>query len=901
MATPNPKEFLQRVLPWPEADEPGFINMHAMANGSNGQQFLTGSPTKNVDQFLQEVHKALRWRNSPDIYMCLSRQAQTKPADPKGRIRAAKSQEQALGLKSIYLDIDVKAPPKGYATTTEAANALFAFCAAVPLPMPSAVIASGSGGLHVYWISDRMLTPDEWQPYAEGLKTAAIKHGLRCDAGVTADSARILRVPSTFNHKSNPPKPVRLLGMRDKDYDFATELAILPTIAPTVARSALQGRPSPKFAGLPVESLAEGIREEFRPLHWEPVAEQCAFIGDALKTGGRDYSQPMWNLTTLAATFFEDGSALAHRMGSQHPGYAPESTKDLWDRKNRERKEHGLGWPSCKAIQDAGCSACAKCPHFGKIKSPLNLALQQQTQPQTPPPEPSFVDPYAEFAGPVFPMDVLPPTLAKFVDAEHRAMGADPSALAMAVLTVVAGAMHAEARIRVGEGWWERPILWTVLVGPPSAMKSPIIESTTKPLFRIDHARRKVWDGQYAQWVQLNKGQKQNSPPPAKPPRCIIIDTTPEKVAEILSRDTSGSLMVHDELAGFIGSFERYSAGASSRGQYLTSWNGGPFLKDRVGKGKHDQDAEIRLDNLALGILGGIQPDRLVELGDLTSDGLLQRFLPVLMQSAARGDQYHPVATERAAYEQLIQDINGAAPQNYHYADDALEIRDRVIDYLHTLEQVDGFPAALIGAIGKLKGYFARICLVLHVARQHDPIRANGVPDGFPEWATRAEGERISRLMGLDPTESLAAGITSSVAISRQTAEAAETLLRQFLLPHICGFYDVVVNGGADRGMVRSIANFILASDLTRMRPSDITAGVRALRGQPDHKIRDWAGRFCALGWLQTEEQRPGAPPKAWWVAVGLREHFAERRKQAEAARAQAHAILKAGGSRKPS
>ena len=33
-------------------------------------------------------------------------------------------------------------------------------------------------------------------------------------------------------------------------------------------------------------------------------------------------------------------------------------------------------------------------------------------------------------------------------------------------------------------------------------------------------------------------------------------------------------------------------------------------------------------------------------------------------------------------------------------------------------------------------------------------------------------------------------------------------------------------------------------------RPSDLTSGVRALRGQPEHKIGEWAGRFCAMGWL---------------------------------------------------
>ena len=79
------------------------------------------------------------------------------------------------------------------------------------------------------------------------------------------------------------------------------------------------------------------------------------------------------------------------------------------------------------------------------------------------------------------------------------------------------------------------------------------------------------------------------------------------------------------------GKFDRYGSGASSRAFYLTAFNGGPYLKDRVGKGTRDDEAEIRVENLALNILGGIQPDRLSRLRDLTSDGLLQRFLVVLM------------------------------------------------------------------------------------------------------------------------------------------------------------------------------------------------------------------------------------------------------------------------------
>ena len=504
------------------------------------------------------------------------------------------------------------------------------------------------------------------------------------------------------------------------------------------------------------------------------------------------------------------------------------------------------------------------------------------------------MDPYAEFVGPEFPLEILPPTLASFVDAEHRAMGADPSAIAMAALTAVSGAIYAETRVRVGEGWPEKPILWTVLIGQPSAMKSPIIDKVAKALSGIDYERQKLWTQEYA-ISQKNKTKK--APAPEKPQRCVINDSTSEKIAELLSRGPSGSLMVHDELAGWLGSFERYNSG-SSRAFALSCWNGGTFLKDRVGRGKQDANAEIRVENLALCVLGGIQPDRLGKLGDLTSDGLLQRFLTVLMKSAERGDQYHPVAIAEAAYEKLIRSIVNASPQDYHFEDEAFEVRDRLFDYLHRLEMVDGFPPSLIGAIGKLKGYFARICLVLHVTQRHDTENTTP-PETLDPSFTAAAGERLRELFGLSLDDSFSARINVSLAISRSTAEAGEKLVREFLLPNCLGFYDVVVNGGQEREKLRSIADFILTSNKPRLRPSDFTAGVRALRGEPEQKIRDWVGRFCGMDWLVAEEGKPGAPPKAWQVVPGLHEHFAERRKQAQAARAEAHAILKAGGSRR--
>jgi hypothetical protein len=99
--------------------------------------------------------------------------------------------------------------------------------------------------------------------------------------------------------------------------------------------------------------------------------------------------------------------------------------------------------------------------------------------------------------------------------------------------------------------------------------------------------------------------------------------------------------------------------------------------------------------------------------------------------------------------------------------------------------------------------------------------------------------------------------------------------------------------------MLVNIADFILSTKKDRLRPSDVTSGVRALRVQPHRTLQEWMSRFCALGWIEPEHDRPGLPPKAWVVVSGLREHFAARREKAAAARALAHAILRAGGTRK--
>ena len=208
------------MLPWPDREEAaGYGNIHwTFVPDGGGDPRWAGKPFRSAADAVGFVHWLLASTSTRDICFCPSRQRECKPGKKPGSFTAVRNQRNALLLKSLWIDIDVKAAPTGYSSLQEAWAAFTTFYHEIGFPQPSAVVRSG-GGLHVYWISKTPLPPDQWRPLAAALKDAAVKHGLRCDAGCTVDAARILRVPGTWNCKSEPRRPVELI-MLGNDHDF---------------------------------------------------------------------------------------------------------------------------------------------------------------------------------------------------------------------------------------------------------------------------------------------------------------------------------------------------------------------------------------------------------------------------------------------------------------------------------------------------------------------------------------------------------------------------------------------------------------------------------------------------------------------------------------------------------
>jgi len=440
-------------------------------------------------------------------------------------------------------------------------------------------------------------------------------------------------------------------------------------------------------------------------------------------------------------------------------------------------------------------------------------------------------DPWERYIVPTFPLDILAPVLRDYVTSQSRVIGACSAAMAMATLTAVSAAMSHRWSLKMMQhgGWWEHPRLWTLLVGDPSLKKTPEMNAATAPL---EHLQAELYrDFKEALRQYKEAGNEDDPEPPEEPPRYVVMDTTIQKLAEILSRTDRGLLVKRDELTGWIGDMDRYNKAThatSDRAFWLKAWDGGPYLVDRISR------PSDFVENLSVSVLGGIQPDRLAELKGLTSDGLLQRFLPVMMGEASFTLD-EPV--NQNAYSTLIRELVDLPPQHLTMTDNARGKIDDLRLHLFKLEKASGgIGKGFQSFIGKLPGYTGRLALVLHLSE-------------FPN-------ERF---------------------IGGKIAENVCRLVLNFLIPHAFEFYTL----GETGDQLKRLASYVLTCGKDRILASDLTTNIRDFRGLSLFQVRERASPLVAGDWLDPVDRTPTC--KAWWVNPAVKVRFAEQeRKEAE-------------------
>jgi hypothetical protein len=143
----NTRRFLERAVAWPAVpdEDPGYVNIHYLYLTDRGAT-VCGRPYKTVQSCIAGIARLLRDPKVTDIWYCTSLQKKCGTAK-NGYVFAERKQTDALYMKSLWIDIDVKPeqPDKGYATFKDALKAFQQFYKQYGLPTPSCLIKSGGG------------------------------------------------------------------------------------------------------------------------------------------------------------------------------------------------------------------------------------------------------------------------------------------------------------------------------------------------------------------------------------------------------------------------------------------------------------------------------------------------------------------------------------------------------------------------------------------------------------------------------------------------------------------------------------------------------------------------------------------------------------------------------------
>src|ERR1035437_2788879 len=103
----NERRFLSRVVPWP-VNATGYVNLHySMDNPRGGKPIVTGKPYQDVDQLISFCGWAANTNNIKELWYCTSLQSSVT-SNTKGNLKAVRLRQNALFLKAIWIDIDVK-------------------------------------------------------------------------------------------------------------------------------------------------------------------------------------------------------------------------------------------------------------------------------------------------------------------------------------------------------------------------------------------------------------------------------------------------------------------------------------------------------------------------------------------------------------------------------------------------------------------------------------------------------------------------------------------------------------------------------------------------------------------------------------------------------------------------
>ncbi|MBA6257447.1 MULTISPECIES: YfjI family protein [unclassified Colwellia] len=358
----------------------------------------------------------------------------------------------------------------------------------------------------------------------------------------------------------------------------------------------------------------------------------------------------------------------------------------------------------------------------------------------------------------VIPFDysLLPLELKSFVRDTAERHQSPPDFLAVAALGALAAVLGNKVHIcpKQHDNWKVTPNLWALIIGPPSAMKTPSIKEAVKPLtniekgyqelhaeeqlkFKVDSSVAKISiKAAEARAFNLLKGKEEDKKSQAEeiiaeantdevePPtlkRIVINDTTIEKLGDLLAQNRNGLLLVRDEISGLLSKLakEEYQ---TDRAFYLECFDGDATYKvDRIMRGT------IIIENCTLSLIGGIQPSKLAPLirgaaNGTSDDGLIQRLQLAVWPDQIKNWQWRdkkPDESAWQAYKASFTSLHNYNPviKAHHFSDEAQQLFITWMEEIQRKARNDETSAIMSSYLMKLPKSITAIALIFHIIK----------------------------------------------------------------------------------------------------------------------------------------------------------------------------------------
>ena len=336
-------------------------------------------------------------------------------------------------------------------------------------------------------------------------------------------------------------------------------------------------------------------------------------------------------------------------------------------------------------------------------------------------------------------ISLFPKVLADRAHQIATEMGSDPLTPLFAGLSAACGAIDARSRLELMPRYQVPPVLWIMTIGDPALKKSPASKpmmTTLKALEAEDRPRYAkellIWEGKEAAHNSAKKAFLEWSASPdailggdqapavvelerrPSPLEITTTDITSQKLVRVAADNPRGLLCALDEMKGWINKMTDRNSG-DDRSAWVVGYEADSYKMDRVGAGS------IHADNFAISIYGNVQPDVFYSsITSLADDGLLQRFIPVMLRSRnwGIGEPLPDFAINEKDWDSILRLIYSLPAQTFRLSSEAYALYREFQHWYNDLKQDEVLlrsGSVFMTAFGKLEGTVGRLMFIWHV------------------------------------------------------------------------------------------------------------------------------------------------------------------------------------------